>query len=160
MSTILTQEVAFVEEDVLRGLRQYDKAAEIQINNLIFYPYYFFEYEVNAKSLLRFTGKVGCTVDALGGQGAIVDVQPEFLQRQIEEEYIPAVVVSEGKAKKIADQFVFDNASKKAKFITMPKIKLLSSTLFHRPFWLAEYGRDYERRQLIVDAISGGYHPL
>jgi hypothetical protein len=35
----------------------------------------------------------------------------------------------------------------------------LSSTLFYRPFWLAEYDQEGQR-QLIVDAISGSYHPL
>jgi hypothetical protein len=159
MSTLLTQEITFVEQDVLLGLQQYDMKAEVRISNLIFYPYYFFEYEVNAKSLLRFKGKVGCTVDALEGRGAIVDVQPEFLQRRIDAEYVPEVQVCEKQAREIADKFVFDNASSKAKFITIPKIKLLSSTLFYRPFWLAEYDQEGQR-QLIVDAISGSYHPL
>jgi hypothetical protein len=159
MSTLLTQEITFVEQDVLLGLQQYDMKAEVRISNLIFYPYYFFEYEVNAKSLLRFKGKVGCTVDALEGRGAIVDVQPEFLQRRIDAEYVPEVQVCEKQAREIADKFVFDNASSRAKFITIPKIKLLSSTLFYRPFWLAEYDQEGQR-QLIVDAISGSYHPL
>lgn len=162
MSTLLTQELAFSERDVLFGLQQYDKEAKIQISNLIFYPYYFFEYEVNAKSLLRFKGKVACTVDALAGRGALVDVQPEFLQRQIETKHIlPSVEVCEEEARKVADMFVFDSASSKAKFVTIPKIKLLSSTLFYRPFWLVEYGQEkHGKHQLIVDAISGGYHPL
>jgi hypothetical protein len=159
MSTLLAQEITFVEQDVLLGLQQYDMKAEVRISNLIYYPYYFFEYEVNAKSLLRFKGKVGCTVDALEGRGAIVDVQPEFLQRRIDAEYVPEVQVCEKQAREIADKFVFDNASSKAKFITIPKIKLLSSTLFYRPFWLAEYDQEGQR-QLIVDAISGSYHPL
>jgi hypothetical protein len=159
MSILLTQEITFVEQDVLLGLQQYDKEAEVRISNLIFYPYYFFEYEVNAKSLLRFKGKVGCTVDALEGRGAIVDVQPEFLQRRIDAEYVPEVQVCEKQAREIADKFVFDNASSRAKFITIPKIKLLSSTLFYRPFWLAEYDQE-GHSQLIVDAISGSYHPL
>jgi hypothetical protein len=159
MSTLLAQEITFVEQDVLLGLQQYDMKAEFRISNLIYYPYYFFEYEVNAKSLLRFKGKVGCTVDALEGRGAIVDVQPEFLQRRIDSEYVPKVQVCEKQAREIADNFVFDNASSRAKFITIPKIKLLSSTLFYRPFWLAEYDQEGQR-QLIVDAISGSYHPL
>ncbi|QUW20865.1 hypothetical protein JSQ81_13695 [Sporosarcina sp. Marseille-Q4063] len=161
MSTLLTQEISFVEQDVLLGLRQYDKKSEVRISNLIFYPYYFFEYEVNAKSLLRFKGKVGCTIDALEGRGAIVDVQPEFLQRKIEMEIVPEVQVCEEKAREIADKFVFENASSKAKFITIPEIKLLSCTLFYRPFWLAKYDQEEQgQHQLIVDAISGSYHPL
>lgn len=161
MSTLLTQEITFAEQDVLRGLQQYDKESEVKISKLIFYPYYFFEYEVSAKSLLRFNGKVGCTVDALEGRGAIVDVQPEFLKREIDAEYVPKVQVCDKKAKEIADKFVFDNASSKAKFITIPKIKLLSSTLFYRPFWLAEYDQvEKVERLIIVDAISGSYHPL
>ncbi|NYF23273.1 hypothetical protein [Sporosarcina sp. JAI121] len=161
MNAILTQEITFAKQDILRGFRKIDKKAEIHISQLIYYPYYFFEFEVNAKSLLKFRGKVGCTIDALSGKGAIVDVQPEFSNHQIEVEPIPPVVFSEDDAKKIAEKFVFDHASSKAKFVTIPKIRLLSSALFHRPFWLAEYSQGgYDQRQMIFDAISGSYHPL
>ncbi|MDS9472867.1 hypothetical protein [Sporosarcina pasteurii] len=160
MKTLLMQETVFVEKDVLKGLHQFDKEAEVQINRLIYYPYYFFEFEVHAKSLLKFNGKVGCTVDALGGRGAIVDVQPEFFASQVEHVAIPSIVIVQEEASKIAEEFVFEHASTKAKFITTPKIKQTSSQLFYRPFWIAEYRRNSEGQQLIVDAVSGSYHPL
>ncbi len=161
MNAILIQEPLYVEQDVLRGLQKYEKQAEIHINKLIYYPYYFFEYELSIRSLLKLNGKTACTIDALSGHGALIDMQPEFLHREIEAEQIPDIEVSEEEARKAADKFIFENASSKAKFITIPKIQMLSSTLFYRPFWLAEYGLDeHGQRQLIVDAISGSYHPL
>lgn len=160
MKTLLTQETFFVERDVINRFHQFDKEAEVQVNRLIYYPYYFLEFKVHANSLLKFNGKVGCTIDALGGHGAIVDVQPEFLEIQIESVSIPSIVVDQEEASRKAEQYVFEHASSKAKFITTPKIKQVNCQLFYRPFWIAEYKRNEEKQQLIVDAVSGSYHPL
>lgn len=160
METILTQEVVFAETEVLNGLLQMDKEAEIKMNRLIYYPYYFFEFDVKAKSLLKFTGTVGCTIDALGGHGAIVDVQPELIKLQVERVKIPSITVGKSEAIKKAESFVFESASSKAKFITIPSVKNISEQLFYRPFWLADYTNGKAHEQLIVDAVSGSYHPL
>lgn len=161
MKTLLAQEIVFFEQEVVDVFWKIDRQAELQINQIIYYPYYFFEFEVNAKSLLKFKGKVGCTVDALGGRGAIVDVEPRFLESEIDQYYLPEILIEKEHASKTAEQYVFDSASSKAKFITIPKIKNISSQLFYRPFWIANYKRTgKEVQQFIVDAVSGGYHPL
>lgn len=161
MSNLLVQEIDFSEEEVLLGLQQYEKQTLFHIQDLIYYPYYFFEYEVSAKSLLKFKGKVACTVDALGGRGSLVDVKPMFFERTVETGRIPHPVVVEEDAISIAERFVFDNASSKAKFVTMPKIIEVQRNLFYRPFWLADFKlANNQQGQLIVDAVSGSYHPL
>lgn len=161
MSAMLIQEIEFTEEEVLLGLQQYEKQTHFQIQDLIYYPYYFFEYQVSAKSLLKFKGKAACTVDALGGRGAMVDVQPLFFERTVETGRIPQPVIAEEEAIGIAERFVFDNASSKAKFVTMPKIIEVQRNLFYRPFWLTDFKlQNNKQGQLIVDAISGSYHPL
>ncbi|ARD48902.1 hypothetical protein [Sporosarcina sp. P33] len=161
MSAMLVQEIEFTEEEVLHGLRQYEKQTYFQIQDVIYYPYYFFEYQVSAKSLLKFNGKAACTVDALGGRGAMVDVRPVFYERKVENGRIPGLVIEENEAIAIAKRFVFDNASSKAKFVTMPKIIEVQRNLFYRPFWLADFKlQNNKQGQLIVDAISGSYHPL
>ena len=160
MNTVLTQAPVYAEQDVIRGLQQYEKRAELQVSQLIYYPYYFFEYELSIRSFLKLKGKTACTIDGISGHGALIDRQPEFSYREIEPSQIP-IEVSEDKARKAAEKFIFENASSKAKFVTTPEIEMLSSTLFYRPFWLANYGQeDHGQHQLIVDAISGGYHPL
>ncbi len=160
MKTILTQEVQFVEKEVFNGLIQFDKAAEIEIQQLIYYPYYFFEFDVKAKRFLKFEGRVGCTIDALGGHGAIIDVQPELKEIQAAHLSMPMVTVETEEAAEKAERFVFENASSKVKFMTIPTIKKVSHRLFYRPFWIADYKGKEEREQLIVDAVSGSYHPL
>lgn len=161
MNAILTQEIVFNEEEVLQGLQQYEKETEFRIQDVIYYPYYFFEFQVSAKSLLKFRGKAACTVDGLGGRGAMVDIQPVFYQRQIAPEQAPPLIINEKEAAGIAEKFVFENASTKAKFVTMPKISEIHRTLFYRPFWLAEFEMaDNSPGHLIVDAVSGSYHPL
>ncbi|MFC5589493.1 hypothetical protein ACFPRA_11375 [Sporosarcina soli] len=161
MSGVLMQEPVYGEQDVLRGLQQYEKQAKMNVRKLIFYPYYLFEYELGIRSLLKLKGKTACTIDALSGYGALIDVQPEFSHRQIEAGQAPAIQIDEDEAREAAGQFIFENAMSKAKFVTVPDIQLLTSTLFYRPFWLVEYRLEaYEPKSLIVDAISGSYHPL
>lgn len=161
MNIILAQEPVYDEQDVVNGLRQYERQAEMYARKLIYYPYYLFEFELKIRSLLGVKGKTACTIDAISGHGALIDVQPDFLQRQIEIEQIPSIEVSEDEAKRAAGKFIFQNATAKAKYVTIPKIQMLGSTLFYRPFWLVEYKlEEYAERQLIVDAISGSYHPL
>ncbi|KKE80029.1 hypothetical protein DTX80_09325 [Bacilli bacterium] len=161
MSLILTQEPQFVQQEVLKGLQQYDKRASVQVNTMILYPYYFLEFEVSAKSLLKFNGKIACTIDTISGQGAIIDVQPEFIQRPIVDEKILPIEISEKEAEQLAEKFIFQAATQKAKFITIPTVTIHSTALFYRPFWLAEYNSKVSGgREVIVDAISGSYHPL
>ncbi|MFD1349992.1 hypothetical protein [Oceanobacillus caeni] len=161
MSLILTQEPQFVQQEVLKGLQQYDKRASVQVNTMILYPYYFLEFEVSAKSLLKFNGKIACTIDAISGQGAIIDVQPEFIQRPIVDEKILPIEISEKEAEQLAEKFIFQAATQKAKFITIPTVTIHSTALFYRPFWLAEYNSKVSGgREVIVDAISESYHPL
>ena len=162
MIPILTQVPVYEEEEVRRGLQQYDKNAEIEISRLIFYPYYFLEYEISVGGLLKLKGKTACTVDALSGHGALVDTSPELSKRSIKSEQLPSIQINEVEAVKVAGNFIFQNASSKGKFITIPKIKALGCTQFYRPFWLAEYAlqREGKRQHLIVDAVSGSYHPL
>lgn len=160
MKTIMTQDVLFTETEVLSGLTKIDKGAKIQMNRLIYYPYYFFEFDVKAKSLLNFEGRVGCTIDALGGHGAIVDIQPNLIEIRAECLTVPTIAVVKSQAAKKAKRFVFESASSKAKFLTIPIIKCISSQLFYRPFWIADYKNKEAKEQLIVDAVSGSYHPL
>lgn len=161
MKKLWAQEIVFFEKEVVNVFRKIDRQAELEIDRIIYYPYYFFEFEVNAKSLLKFKWKVGCTVDALGGMGAIVDVEPHFFEQEIKQDNLPVILVEKEAASKKVEQYVFDSASSKAKFITIPKIKKVSSQLFYRPFWVANYKRSgKEMQQFIVDAVSGGYHPL
>lgn len=162
MISILTQATVYEEEEVRRGLQQYDQNAEIEISKLIFYPYYFFEYEISVGGLLKLKGKTACTVDALSGHGALIDMTPEFSNRSIQSEQLPSIQINEEEAVKVAGNFIFQNASSKGKFLTVPKIKELGVTQFYRPFWLAEYAhkREGQSQQLIVDAVSGSYHPL
>ncbi|PID22035.1 hypothetical protein CSV61_07415 [Sporosarcina sp. P3] len=161
MSAILLQEIEFTKEEVLLGLQQYEKETYFQVQDMIYYPYYFFEYQVSAKSLLKFKGKAACTIDGLGGRGAIVDVRPSFSRKKEEVGLFPELVIAEEEAIDAAKRFIFDHASSKAKFVTMPKITEVQRTLFYRPFWLTDYKLDNKKSgQLIVDAISGSYHPL
>jgi len=162
MISILAQATVYGEEEVRRGLQQYDKNTEIEISKLIFYPYYFLEYEISVGGLLKLKGKTACTIDALSGYGALIDMTPEFSKHSIQSNQLPSIEINEEEAVRMAGNFIFQNASSKGKFITTPKIKELGVTQFYRPFWLAKYAHriEEESQQLIVDAVSGSYHPL
>lgn len=155
------QEPEFAKSEVSQGLRQYDRKAHVHIQKLLYYPYYFFEFDISAKSLLKLNGKIACTIDGMSGQEAIIDRKPTFSSRRQEEYDKLPVGIDERVARQIAERFVFQTISQKTKFITIPSLTVSESSLFYRPFWLAEYSLNEKgRQQLIVDAISGSYHPL
>ncbi|PWW26864.1 hypothetical protein DFO73_10927 [Cytobacillus oceanisediminis] len=161
MSTVLMQELEYLEQDVFDGFKQYDRMANVYIRRLIYYPYYFFEFELSAKSLINLNGKIACSIDGISGHGAIIDVKPAFSYREIETEGKLPIQIGKDEARKAAERFTFQTISQKTKFITIPNLQVSNSSLFYRPYWLAEYSMNgIGEQQLIVDAISGSYHPI
>lgn len=160
MTMVLTQELEFPERQVKRLMKGLEKRSMIKIENLVYYPYYFFEFDVSVKTVVGLKGKTACTVDALDGKCALVDVFPQLIQYEIETDFQLEIVITENEARKTAKYFISENISKKVKFLKVPEIKFSSETLYYRPFWLISLTKYKEQSLIIVDAISGNYHPL
>ncbi|MDQ0338686.1 hypothetical protein J2S00_001472 [Caldalkalibacillus uzonensis] len=145
---------------VIQLLTKLDPKARVIPEELVYYPYYFLQYQLNAKALLRLTGKVACTIDGISGQGALVDAPPEWRQAPPEPLKTLPVRLMEDEAIKQAESFVYNTAIQKVKYFTTPKLKRLSCKLFHRPYWIVRHHTKCKEHHLIVDAITGKYHPL
>lgn len=142
-------------------MERIEPGTTFKASQLVYYPYFFFEYTLERKRLLHpFSGTTGCTIDAVDGIGSLIDHAP-FLKNQalVKASMIQPVINSErGEAK--AEAFIYDSISLKLKVLSMPKLKLNKKDLFYRPYWIVYGGICSNQFSLAVDAVTGKYHPL
>lgn len=162
MKQVLYQKPILLESEVTSNLRQLDKKASIFVQSIIYYPYYFFEYEMRTKKLRTLNGMIACTVDALSGKEAIIDVKPEFSTHELDNLFSSLPIqIDREEASQIAEKFILNTAMEKAKYLTLPSLEQKKQLLFYRPFWIIDYFISNKREgQFIVDAVDGCYHPL
>ncbi|ADC50080.1 MULTISPECIES: hypothetical protein [Alkalihalophilus] len=161
METVCVQEKTFYEDDIPKLLSSIDPNSYYKVRSLVYYPYYLFEYRLDARGLLKLKGNIGCTVDSISGRGAIIDQKPILNSTcNINNDCLSPKMTLDS-ASHIAEEYLFHSASLKMKFLSMPKMKLINQQLFYRPFWIVSYNEcNKENPPMIVDGISGTYHPI
>ncbi|ASK62447.1 hypothetical protein CFK37_09930 [Virgibacillus phasianinus] len=159
---VKAEAIGFSNQEIKVYLERMDTNRSFKVNQLVFYPYFFFEYELESKSFFHpIGGAVGCTVDGVNGVGAVIDISPEFKEQEITAEKLIQKELDTMEAKGIAEKFLYNSISYKMKVLSMPRMKLIKQEVFYRPYWIAE-GGTYSSNQflLTVDAVTGKYHPL
>ena len=152
--TILPDSIS--EDAAVATIHKLDSSQPYIAERKIYYPYQFVSYQMKVKALLVKEGALGCTIDMISGRESVIDSKPSFERSVLDEaERLPAVLSKE-KAEKKAVQFFQRHASKKYKFLTVPRFSLKESQLFFRPFWVVSS----DQNRFIVDAVSGKFHPL
>lgn len=158
---ISTEEINFSNDEIKTYLERMDTKNSFKVDQLVFYPYFFFEYDVDKKSFFHPIGTMGCAVDGINGVSAIIDKMPDFSEKTIPSRDIIQNKLSLMKAKAIAEPFLYDSISYKMKVLSMPAINLSKQEIFYRPYWIAEGGMYVSNSfSLTVDAVTGKYHPL
>ncbi|WP_240376893.1 hypothetical protein [Bacillus piscicola] len=160
---IKTEELTFDQEEVKKVLESLDKNQEFTVEQLLYYPYYFFEYKLERRSLLqpKGGGSVGCAMDAVNKVGSVIDKSPVFTEKEVPSQQMIPVELEETEAKKLAVDFLNHSITYRMKILAPPQMKLTRSEIFYRPYWVAEGTKAApDGYTLIVDAISGKYHPL
>src|SRR5690625_6908422 len=76
---IHAESISFDHHEIKQIFEKTDAEKEFHIHQLVFYPYYYFEYKLERKSLFHPNGGVvGCTVDGINGTGAVVNMFPRL----------------------------------------------------------------------------------
>lgn len=159
---IYAEEIGFHNYEIKTFLDRMDTKGSFKVEQLVYYPYFFFEYSMEKKSFPRLTGgMVGCTVDGINGIGSLIDGSPKFRKKEISHQNIIQKKLSSLEVSDISKDFLYDSISYKLKVFTMPRLTLTKREVFYRPYWIAE-GREYasDKFLLTVDAVTGKYHPL
>ncbi|WP_077328752.1 hypothetical protein [Virgibacillus siamensis] len=162
IEVINAEEVGFNNHEIKNYLDKMDSKGSFIVDQLVYYPYFFFEYTLERKSFPRPTGAmVGCTVDGINGIGSLIDGSPKFKKKQIDPQNIIQKKLGSFEVSEISKDFLYDSISYKLKVLSMPKLTLTKKEVFYRPYWIAE-GRKHssDRFLLTVDAVTGKYHPL
>ncbi|WP_085993256.1 hypothetical protein [Oceanobacillus senegalensis] len=162
MMEINTQEVSFTEERIIRSLGKMKAEVDFSVKNLVYYPYMFYEFDFkNSNPISPLKGNVGCTIDAISGTPALVDKRPAFIMQQLTDEKPLPVQLEGEEAKHLAQEFLYRTISRKIKVMSAPNIALKHHELFYRPCWVVSGNKgNKDTFTLIVDSISGKYHPL
>lgn len=160
--TVKAEAIGFDNHEIKIYLEKMDTERSFKVDQLVFYPYFFFEYALERKSFFHpLGGAVGCTIDAINGVGAVIDTSPNFKEKALTTKNIIQKKLDSLEAKEIAEKFLCDSISYKMKILSMPKLKLIKQEVIYRPYWIAEGGACSSNQFLLtVDAVTGKYHPL
>ncbi|MBM7583999.1 hypothetical protein JOC86_000536 [Bacillus pakistanensis] len=157
----LTLPVSIEPQSIISLLKKQDEKANYYLERLVYYPYYFFKYKIKAKGLLKIDGYLGCTIDSISARGAIIDHSPSFIKEDLQNKACIPYSLTLLDAKNEAEDFLNHSASLKLKFFSIPKMVLDQQELFFRPYWIIS---DKKKRAhyppIMIDAVSGKYHPL
>ncbi|GIN22062.1 MAG TPA: hypothetical protein DEO65_07170 [Bacillus bacterium] len=162
VTEVFTLETIFSEEETEQSFQRMQPDVAFTVSHLIYYPYLFHEYSFERKNPFSpLKGNVACTVDAISGIAALVDKAPSFIKASVDSKQIISPKVDEEKAKIIAEDFLFQTISMKIKILLTPKMRLTKYLLFHRPYLILNAEQKNKKGfTLMVDSVSGKYHPL
>ncbi|KYD21263.1 hypothetical protein [Parageobacillus toebii] len=158
--SVLVQELEFDDIAATSIIHAVDPSAHYEADTLVYYPYYFLEYEIKARGLLPIQGKVACIIDAVSGVGALADQFPVLKQIDTLNETLIPTKISKEEAFRIATKYV-QHSSIKLKILTAPHFSLLRSEAFYRPYWILHEKKHKDGYPpIMVDAITGKFHTL
>ncbi len=162
LQTILVEKINFEKDETKRLLEKLDSESTYKVQHCIYYPYLFFEYSVQKKNFFDpIEGKLGCTIDGVNKIGALIDTYPLLDEKKIADGQIVNCTLSLPDAEAIAKKFLLDSILRKRKVFTIPKLKMTQQKIFYRPYWIVKGNEDKPNHfLLLVDAVSGKFHPL
>jgi len=162
MKEIIAQPLHFNKEKVESAFKKLDQNHVYQASQMVYYPYYYFRYNVQAKRLfLPANEKVGCAVDAVSGKGSLIDSQPKLKQFTVQESELLHQKQSLDDCLEKSESFLYRSLSLKMKMLSISKVQVEEKQFFYRPYWIV-YNQNGEKGAVdfIVDGVSGQYHPL
>lgn len=123
MFPLIIKKIQFIFEKV-------ESNGAFKVEQLIYYPYFYFEYRLENKSLAHPKGGlIGCTVDGVNKIGAIVDSYPRLEKQTVPPNLIQEKLQPED-AEQIAEEFVFHAISRKMKVFFYPENKNSRTGIF------------------------------
>ncbi|MYL36260.1 hypothetical protein [Halobacillus litoralis] len=158
---VLTSDHIFSDEEICHFLKQMEKDSIFTPECLVYYPYYFLEYEMKGKRWLGHVHKkIGCTIDSISGVGSLIDTSPELSEAELKTNKVLDIQIPLSKAKVYGERFIGRSISYKMKIFRMPGITLTKESLFYRPYWIVKGMKKKKCFHLIVDALTGEFHPV
>lgn len=150
-----------VEEYVTQKVLSLDKTIQVEGLQKIYYPYYHVEMQAESHILgKKISGKIACLIDLIEGAETLISEEPRVEKIEVERQIvITPKLTNEGLLRK-AENFLSQSISHKMKVLLVPKLTLLTERVLYRPFWLVNCTSRNETFQLLVEGISGHYHPL
>lgn len=157
---VLTQSVEFNKEQIESSFKRLHPKSNFIAERIIYYPYYYFSYNVKAKRLfLPLNEKVGCAIDSISGRGSLIDYKPKWKEVEISEEQEMPQMYSFKDCTSISESFIYRSLSLKMRMLSFSELKREQQQRFYRPYWVV-WNEKAGSSDFIVDGVSGQFHPL
>lgn len=162
MGEILTQSINFEKKQIESSFMKLHKNSTYIAKRIIYYPYYYFIYNVKAKRVfMPMKEKIGCAVDAVSGKGLLVDYKPVLERLTIPDRQLLKQTQSFDDCLAISESFLYRSVSLKLRIISVKNVQMEQGKLFYRPYWIVfQKNEEDNDSSFIVDAVTGQYHPL
>ncbi|MFD1065701.1 hypothetical protein [Oceanobacillus locisalsi] len=159
---ILAQAIHYEKEKIESSFNKLYSGSTFLAERIIYYPYYYFIYSVNAKRIfMPLKEKMGCVVDAVSCRGSLIDANPKLELIDIPINQLLEKTQSLDDCLSISESFIHRSLSLKMRMISFSNIKLEKQELFYRPYWVVFQNNEKQNEQnFIVDGVTGQYHPL
>ncbi|HAK45120.1 MAG TPA: hypothetical protein DCO79_04260 [Spirochaeta sp.] len=150
------------KNDAQNIVSNYSKQYSVQVQKLIYYPYYWILFEFTVKTLFGKSRKTkaSCLVDLINNHAATTDkfelYEAEVLKNSVlEHDYSPEEAV------KTARTYLTHSSIHNTKVLFAPDSKIKKESLVYKPFWIVKCtNRDRHSFKVIVDAVTGKFQLL
>ncbi|WP_080872805.1 hypothetical protein [Oceanobacillus timonensis] len=159
---ILAQTINYEKEKIELSFKKVYSDSTFFAERIIYYPYYYFIYSVNAKRIfMPLEEKMGCVVDAVSCRGSLIDSNPKLELIDIPVNQLLEKSQSLDDCLSMSESFIHRSLSLKMRMISFSNIKLEKQALFYRPYWIVSQNNEMQSDpNFIVDGVTGQYHPL
>ncbi|MBY7144445.1 hypothetical protein KFZ56_15585 [Virgibacillus sp. NKC19-3] len=159
---VLTQAINYEKEKIESSFKKLYSGSTFFADRIIYYPYYYFIYSVNAKRIfMPMEEKMGCVVDAISCKGSLIDSNPKLEVIDIPSGQILEKSQSLDNCLSTSEAFIHRSLSLKMRMISFSNITLEKQALFYRPYWIVFHNNEKQNEHnFIVDGVTGQYHPL
>lgn len=147
----------FAEAVLARAASEWTPRAERRL----YYPYYWYLFRYHVRTFLGTSAMpVSCLVDARTGLGATSE--PFTRERlDVRDDDVLPPRLGEVEARRIAERYCGYVVGRRRKALVATEVEVIKHAVVHKPFWVVTCARERETAfQMLVDGITGGFHPL
>lgn len=154
--------IAVSKEAVLNNLAAWAPEAAFTTGRLLYYPYTYCHFHTVVRTLFggRVEGNVHVAVELVTGRESTLSAPPVVSEQELPaRDRIPAQIAHDD-ARNIAERFVAMLVTHRIKLLRAPQVTCVTGYDFFRPFIVAVGKTESTDFNVLVDLVTGQFHPL
>lgn len=161
--TLINAIPAGIERNEAKSIiSNYSENHSVQVQKLIYYPYYWVLFSYTIKTLLGKSKsiKASCLVDLINNHAATTD-KFDFCSTEVLKDSVLEHDYSAEQAINTAKTYLTHSSIHNTKVLFAPDYEIIKESLVYKPFWIVKcMNRDRHNFKVIVDAVTGKFQLL